>query len=847
MEDITRREFIGKAAAGTAGTVLLPVFGKFTQTGKWPAGVSGIKFHLIGHAHIDPVWLWPWQEGIAVVLSSFRSALDRMNETPDFKFTASSAQFYEWVAENDPAMLSEIRKRVDEGRWNVVGGWWVEPDMNIPGGEAMVRQGLYGQRTLQKLLGRKATVAFNPDAFGHAGTVPQIVKLQGMKNYVFMRPSPSEKELPADMFWWEGPDGSRVLTYRIPISYNDSRSVRNRIQQILERFKNQAFKTYMSFYGVGDHGGGATRENIASIQEIQAEKGAPSLMFSTPDNFFEVIRADKNLSLPVVKNDLQHHAPGCYTAEAEIKKNNRLSETALVTAEKISAIGSLIWKSAYPKEEFTAAWKRVLFLQFHDSLAGTSVPEHSASAREGYGYALDVAHQAIYKTIQKLEWQIPTSDPDSQYMIAFNPHAWDIESNIEYDFSWDQKKDSTVEDEKGKLLMHQWTTGSTETGNRKGILVKTTIPALGYRQIRIKPEKTKDPIQGVSVSKNSLENEFLRLTVSGSGTIDLFDKENGIEVFKGNAAGCRAVVIDDPSDTWSHDIKSFSKEIGAFDNADIIILESGPLRGIIRAVSKYGDSTLAIDWILHAGARTVEARVSINWNEKLKMLKFSFPVNVESPAANYESPYGFITREANGDEDPGQRWIDVSGSGKGAVYGLAVINDAKYGYSVNGNDMRISVLRSAVFAHHNPRVLNMDREYIWQDQGIHNFRMMLVPHKGTWQENSITRRAEEFLSPPVALYQGIHGGSMPGAGSFIRIESNDIIISSIKQAEEGNDLIIRCVETSGKSVTATVDFSFINRKWTGSFKPCEIKSLRLDCHNGSVKEVNLLEEDIQDA
>lgn len=284
-----------------------------------------------------------------------------MNETPDFKFTASSAQFYEWVAENDPAMLSEIRKRVDEGRWNVVGGWWVEPDMNIPGGEAMVRQGLYGQRTLQKLLGRKATVAFNPDAFGHAGTVPQIVKLQGMKNYVFMRPSPSEKELPADMFWWEGPDGSRVLTYRIPISYNDSRSVRNRIQQILERFKNQAFKTYMSFYGVGDHGGGATRENIASIQEIQAEKGAPSLMFSTPDNFFEVIRADKNLSLPVVKNDLQHHAPGCYTAEAEIKKNNRLSETALVTAEKISAIGSLIWKSAYPKEEFTAAWKECCF------------------------------------------------------------------------------------------------------------------------------------------------------------------------------------------------------------------------------------------------------------------------------------------------------------------------------------------------------------------------------------------------------------------------------------------------------------------------------------------------------
>jgi len=844
MEGITRRSFIGKAAAGTAGIAISPVLGSLTQTDKWPAGASGIRFHLIGHAHIDPVWLWPWQEGIAVVHSTFRSALDRMNETPDFAFTASSAQFYEWVAENDPEMLAEIKKRVGEGRWNVVGGWWVEPDMNIPGGEAMVRQGLYGQRTLQKLIGRKATVAFNPDSFGHTGTLPQIIKSQGMDNYVFMRPSPGEKELPADLFWWEGPDGSRVLTYRIPVSYNDSRSVRTRIEQVLERFREQPFTSYMSYYGAGDHGGGATRENIASIKEIQAENGAPGILFSTPEKYFEEIRDIKNLTLPVVKDDLQHHAAGCYTAEAEIKKNNRIFEAALITAEKISALGSVIWNSAYPKEEFTSAWKRVLFLQFHDSLAGTSVPEHSASARDGYGYALDVAHQATYKAVQKLEWQIPSADPASQYLIAFNPHAWDIKGFIEYDFNWDMKTPSTAEDEKGNLLRHQWTAGTTETGSRKGIVVRTTIPAFGYRQIRIKAGEPQDPIPGVKASGDSVENEFIRLTVSASGSINLYDKENGMEVFKGNDSGCRAVVIDDPSDTWSHDIKSFSKEIGSFENAVIKILEHGPLRGIIRSISRFNDSILTIDWILHAGARTVEAKVTLNWNEKLKMVKFCFPVNVESPSATYETSYGFIRRKANGDEDPGQRWIDVTGTGKGSIYGLAIINDAKYGYSVNGNDMRISVIRAAVYAHHNPRVLEMDKEHIWQDQGLHGFRMMLVPHKGTWQENSVTRKAEEFLAPPVAIYQGIHGGSMPGAGSFVSVDSTDIIISSVKQAEEGDDLIIRCVEASGKTVKATVDFSFLNRRWTGSFKPCEIKSLRLDCLNRSVKEVNLLEEDI---
>jgi alpha-mannosidase len=266
-----------------------------------------------------------------------------MNETPDFCFTASSAQFYQWVAENDPPMLAEIRKRVEEGRWNVVGGWWVEPDVNIPSGESMVRQGLYGQLTLERLLGHRATVAFNPDSFGHADTLPQILKLQGMENYIFMRPAPKEKSLPADLFWWEGVDGTRVLTYRIPISYNDTGSVRNRIKQVLDQFKDQPLKSVMAYYGAGDHGGGATKENIRSINELKGEKDAPVILYSTPDRYFKEIRSMKNVNLPVVKDDLQHHAVGCYTAESEIKKGNRQSEAALVTAEKITAIGLAVW------------------------------------------------------------------------------------------------------------------------------------------------------------------------------------------------------------------------------------------------------------------------------------------------------------------------------------------------------------------------------------------------------------------------------------------------------------------------------------------------------------------------
>ena len=487
---VSRRAFINSVASGTAIIAMGPATNLFADgtlpSGTWQAKVSKFRFHMIGHAHIDPVWLWRWPEGVSVVHSTFRSALDRMNETPDFTFTTSSALFFRWVAENDPAMLAEIRKRVEEGRWNIVGGWWIEPDMNIPCGEAMVRQGLYGQLTFQKLLGCRAMVATNPDSFGHTGNLPQIIRLQGMENYIFMRPGPGEKSLPSDLFWWEGPDGTRVLTYRIPVSYNASGSVKSRIESILQLYEDQPVHTIMAYYGVGDHGGGATRESIRSIEELQDEKGAPDIFFSTADRYFNEIRNDKRLELPVVKDDLQHHAVGCYTAEWEIKKGNRLSEAALIAAEKIAAIGSHMWGVNYPGKELTAAWESVLFLQFHDSLAGTSLYEHSQDAREGHGFALHTAHQVINLAVQKLEWQIPAEDPDSQYLLVFNPHAWEVRGNIEYDFDWINTSGSSATDEQNRPLLHQWTGGSSETGNRKKLVVNTSVPPLGYRQIRIK-------------------------------------------------------------------------------------------------------------------------------------------------------------------------------------------------------------------------------------------------------------------------------------------------------------------------------------------------------------------------
>ena len=853
---ISRRTFINRAALGAAAMALTPATSLLAanrhQSGSWPSDASGYKFYMIGHGHLDPIWLWTWPEGVAVVHSTFRSALDRMNETAEVVFTSSSAQFYQWVADHDPKMLGEIRKRVNEGRWNIVGGWWIEPDMNIPSGEAMVRQGLYGQLTLQRLFGRKATTAFNPDSFGHTGSLPQIIKQQGMENYVFERPGTHEKTLPSELFWWEGIDGTRVMAYRIQYTYeldhNREGAGKDRILRVLKDFGNRPVKNFMLFYGMGDHGGGPTKENIRLINGMKAEQGAPVIVHSTVDRYFADARADKNLQIPTVRDDLQHHAVGCYTAEWEIKKGNCQSEAALVTTEKITAIGAIAWGVNYPKKELTTAWQKVLFLQFHDSLAGTSIYEHSQDAREGFGFAMETARNAMYLAIQKLEWQIASEDPDSDYMVVFNPHAWEVKGNVAYDYGWQRTWDeatSRVVDENGNPYPHQLLPASTEAGRIK-LLTRVVIPPMGYRQIRLMKGEGYRFANTVKMENNVIENEFYRIRFSKNGTVGILDKETEKEVFTKGDNGCRAVVIDDPSDTWSHGVKSYADEIGMFGNAAVKPLEKGPLRATVRVTSSYHLSTLTIDWSLTAGSRSIEANVTLDWHERLKALKFSFPVDVTSPKATYEVPYGNIARETNGQEDPGLRWIDLTGQRGGSAYGLTVFNDAKYGYSVDGSDMRVTIARAPVFAHHEPTPLLPEREYRWMEQGIQSFRMLLVPHRDSWKESGIVRIKEEFMSPLVAIYQGIHPGTMAKSGSFLAMDSANVVVAAVKQAEDGADLIIRCVETSGVSTTAaTLDLRFVSRKWTGDFRPYEIKSLRVNPKTGVVREVNLLEESVK--
>ncbi|MGA2073556.1 MAG: glycoside hydrolase family 38 C-terminal domain-containing protein [Terriglobia bacterium] len=810
----------------------------------WPPQAANYRIHMIGNAHIDAPWLWPWPEAMSVVESTFRSALDRMTEYPEFAFTASSAQFYEWIAEADPAMLEEIRRRAAEGRWDVVGGWWIEPDVNIPNGESLARQGLYGQRALKQLFGRIAKIGYNPDSFGQTGTLPQILKLEGMQGYVFKRPMAPEKKLPGDLFWWEGPDGTRILAYRIPMDSGFEEYLPYWVRQFITKLQEPT-TDLMMFYGAGDHGGGPTKKLIQSIVDMQRQPGGPVILFSTPDRYFdEVSRLD---NLPVVADELQHHSVGCYTAVSEIKMANRTTEAGLATAEKLAALASAVAGFEYPAAELTEAWKKVLMMQFHDSISGTALPEHYVVSRHAYGYAQETANQAINLAAQKIAWQIPTQDPNSEYLVVFNPHAWDAMLNVEYEMGWDDwtgsETKSPLEDERGNNVLHQWEQATTVYERRLKLVFNAAVPAFGYRQFRLrKSAAVSQPPSAVKATERGMENEHLRVTFADDGTLSIYDKDNGAEVFQAGSGGARAVVLDDPSDTWSHGVRAYTKELGAFGAAGFHVLESGPLRAVIRVRTHYGASSLQTDWILYAGARTLEARVTLDWHEHQKILKFSFPLDVQAPMPTYEVAYGYKVRKPEGDEEPGQRWVDLSGDRAGNKYGLAIINDAKYGYSAQGNDLRVSITRGAVYAQHEPAKLEAGGEYLWQDQGEQTFRMLLLPHRGSWQDAGVVRRAEELTAPIPVVYQGIHSGSRPQAASFLSVDAPDVVVSAVKKAEDGDDFIVRCYEAGGRPAKAKVDLGFVNRHWEGSFRPLEIKTLRVPRAGGEIREVNLLEQ-----
>ena len=802
------------------------------------------KVHLIGNAHIDPVWLWSWQEGFHEVKATFRSALDRMREYPGFIFTASSAVFYSWVEQSDPQMFAEIKQRVDEGRWQIVGGWWIEPDCNIPCGESFVRQGLHGQRYFMEKFGKKATIGYNVDSFGHSGMLPQILKKSGIIFYVFMRPMPHEMELPGRTFWWEADDGSRITAFQIPFSYaTPGGDIKDHILRCLSDIAEPINET-MCFYGVGNHGGGPTIQSLESILNLQTSlEPSNEVIFSSVENFYHNTKKE-NVLLPTVHSELQHHASGCYAAHSGVKRWNRLAENRLMAAEKWTSVAALTIGVPYPVD-FDQAWKNVLFNQFHDILAGTSLERVYDDVRDTYGEAMAIADRALNAAFQSIIWKIKI-DPEEgmRPILVFNPLTWEVRAPIEIDLErWEPG--AQLVDDTGHLIHFQGVDSPTTPWRQKMCFI-ADLPALGYRTYRLMKSGGKDPYNYAKISDTIVENGRYRLEINpSSGCItSLFDLQNICQVFSGEAA--RAVIIDDPSDTWSHDILSFQNEIGSFKPTSVKLVENGPVKSVIRVCSEYGRSELIQDFTLYHDLDGIDVFVTVNWQEHSKMLKLRFPVRLAEGQVTCEIPYGTIERPSDGKEEPFQNWVDYSGilPENGKPYGLSIYTDGKYSLDVFKNVIGLTILRSPAYAHHYPAELKGGEIYSYMDQGIQRFCYTIHPHSGNWKKARIIQRASELNQRPFIMLGTFHPqGTLPQEKSFIKVQPDTVIVTVLKKAEDGDDLILRAYETQNEPVHAVISLPEWGHSIETDFSPSEIKTILILL--GSCKEIietSLLED-----
>ena len=814
------------------------------------------KTFLIGNAHLDPVWLWRWQEGCGEVLQTFRSALDRLKEYDDFVFTCSSAAYYRWVEEIDPAMFEEIRARVKEGRWVPVNGWWVQPDCNMPSGESFARQALVSQLYYYEKFGRICKTGYNVDSFGHNRNLPQLLRKGGMHAYVMMRPEPHENPNVPGTFLWESADGSKVLTYRIPTAYCvRTPDAIDEALDLLDKTAKEENHGMMLFYGVGNHGGGPTRADIEHLLTVMKREGYSELQFGSPDDFFKDL-GDSLVDLPVWKDELQHHASGCYSATSLVKSLNRRAENTLYAAEAFSAVAAKSAGMADQTEKFREAWRDVCFNQFHDILCGCSVMEAYEDVKDSFGHALTEAARAYNEALLRIARGVDTwiegvsepyaepRHPDSPFprpLIVFNPLAFPVKTAVRT-----EHPSAAVTDETGRPVPFQNVRSSRSNDTHLDTCFIADLPSLGYAVYWLTPwdettgraeEETDVRAEGLTV-----ENRYIRAVFDpDTGFItSLTDKETGFDYASPAAPAAVPTVISDPdTDTWAHNVFTFHKIAGVMKKESAELVEAGPARAVIRTRHAFGRSTLTQEFILESEAKTLRVQCKVLWAEPHTLLKMSFPVPGENPVNTYEIAADYIKRPANGEEEPAQKWGAVTVTADNGRHTLAILSDSKYSYDCPGNDFRITLIRNVIFADHYSHRPPADFNYT--DEGLQRFSYGVYLSAGEAEDSGVSNEALAFNVPPVPVPESYHKGPRPQRASFLEVRPESLLTTAFKLCEDGSgDAVLRIYESRGKETHGAVLCDMLGAAFRADFMPHEIKTFRVS-PDGRVTEVDFLE------
>jgi len=765
--------------------------------------------HITGNAHIDAAWLWRWYETVEVCRATFAQQLDLMNEYPGYVFCQSSAAFYRWMEERYPEIFKKIQQRAKEGLWEAVGGTIIEPDCNLPGGESWARQLLYGKRYFAQRLSTDVKLGYTPDSFGYNWNIPQFYRKAGIDAFITQKISWNDtNEFPYHLFWWQAPDGSRVLTY-FPISgYVTTVQAEQLIRDVKEFEANTGLKDVLVLYGFGDHGIGPEWTMLERAEFYKKATVFPNLVYSSIYEYLSKIPKEELSKLPTWNDELylEYHR-GTYTTQGATKRANRKNEILLTNAEKLSSLASLMGEP-YPQEIFHKAWWKYLFNQFHDILPGSSITPVYRDALEFHQEVADAANDAAGKSLKIITSRINTSAlKDGQPLFVFNPLSWERTDAVSVPLP-EEITSPVVVDETGKEIPSQV---SMQDSRKILVFIAENVPAIGFKVYSIKQGQLQKYRTSLSASNYRMENNRFIVEINpNSGNIArIYDKINKQEVLngEGNILQC---LEDIPTEFDAWEIKYTGKKLELNKPESVQLIESGPVRAVIRVkkdflgaaksrmqpTSNFPSSFFTQDIILYNGIPRIDCQMSADWWEEHVLLKVAFPFNVKNDVATYEIPYSHITRPTTRNnsweraryEVSAQHWADLSDGN----YGISLLNDSKYGHDTEGSLMRLTLLRSPTSP--DPQA----------DKGKHSFAYSLYPHKGGWQEANTVRRGHEFNNPLIAKFIASHTGDLPLSHSFVNAEPENIVLTAIKKAEDSNALILRFYECNGEKTTARI-------------------------------------------
>ena len=778
------------------------------------------NIRVVGNSHIDMAWLWPWTETVEVVRNTFQSVLDLMREYPDFKFTMSSARTYEWIQEKYPDLFKQIEQRVKEGRWEIIGGMWVEPDLNMPDGESLVRQLLVGKRYFQKNFGVDVKIGWNPDSFGYNYQLPQIYKKSGMDYFVTQKLLWAHEftTFPYKLFWWQSPDGSRLLTY-FPHDYAGGIDAEPLATDLSIWMPSIYGKTIpdkpemMHLYGVGDHGGGPTRIMLDHADQLRSPDAVyPKLEFSFARDFFSDLEKKlPNMQIPTWDGELYFaYHRGVFTTQAETKRRIRRAEETVLNAEKFASLASLYGRP-YPHDGMELTWKNLLFDHFHDIMPGSGIAVNYLDAKRNLENVDRAANDVTMGSLREIAAHVNTQGEGVPVLI-FNSLSWPRTEVAEVEAQLPAPAQQIeVVDSSGRPAESQLLSLDAETYRARFLLLSST-PSLGYKTYFVRAATAAPAVRSMlKASSDTLENEFLRVRIdrqTGCMT-SLFDKRTSTEALapaetdtggsKTSACGnLLQTFVDKPKqwDAWNIDA-DFEKQHWDLDKADEVkLLESGPLRAVIQIKNHFQNSTFVRDVTLYAGVPRIDVKMMVEWHEKHVLLKVAFPVSAHSDKATFEIPFGSVERPTTRNtpaelaqfEVPAQRWADVSDS----KHGFSLLNDCKYGYDAKGNVLRLSLLRSPEWP--DPHA----------DEGHHEFTYSLYPHGGSWKDALTIRRGYELNYKLISMPIEKHQGSLAAEHSFVQVQPDNVILTALKKSEDEKSLVLRFYEWAGKESDVTI-------------------------------------------